>query len=329
MVHKHRSWTLALCFSIFVVFVSGLVAVMVGSHSVNLQRALQGLSPDREILVQLRIPRALLALWDRWCAGSSPVSCSKLCCGIHSLRRIRSASREAHRSAQCLPSFSAGTALGIFRRSACRLAWVSAAVLLLLVGISSDGGKMSSIGLLLAGVTIETMCGAAILLLSNLVGFLKSFSVTRWLMGGIDAPAYSTLLWLTVVLAPVCCVVFWYSREWNLLAVGETWAATRGLSTNRLLLIGCIAGSILTGAVTALTGPIGFRWPHRAPCAAYLAGRRSSHSGTLFVPAGWRFSSPCATSFSRTILAPVEIPVGVITALLGGPLLYLDAAQPP
>ena len=190
--------------------------------------------------------------------------------------------------------------------------------MLLIVGISSEDRKMSSVSLLLSGVTIETMCGAAILFLSNLVGFLKSFSVTRWLMGGIDAPTYSTLLWLSIVLTPVCLVVFWFSREWNLLSIGETWAATRGLSTTRLLLIGCVAGAVLTGSVTALTGPIGF------------VGLIVPHALRLWIGADHRILAPCSflvgaafvalcDVFSRTILAPVEIPVGIITALLGGP----------
>ena len=172
--------------------------------------------------------------------------------------------------------------------------------------------------LLLAGVTINSMCGAAILFLSSLVGLLKSFAVTRWLMGGIDAPDYLTLVWLTAVLAPVCAVVFWYSREWNLLSVGETWAAARGVSTGKMLVLGCLAGSVLTGAVTALTGPIAF------------VGLIVPHALRMWVGADHRTLLPCSfllgaafvalcDVFSRTILAPVEIPVGVITSLLGGP----------
>ncbi len=317
MVHKHRSWTAALSFSMIVVFASGLIAVMVGSHSVNLQRALQGLSPDREILIQLRIPRTLLALWTGGALGLSGVLFQALLRNPLATPYTLGVSGGASLGA-VLAIFFGWNGIGHISAVSLSACVGSAAVLLLLIGISSDGGKMSSIGLLLAGVTIETMCGAAILLLSNLVGFLKSFSVTRWLMGGIDAPAYSTLLWLTIVLAPVCFVVFWYSREWNLLAVGETWAATRGLNTNRLLLIGCVAGSILTGAVTALTGPIGF------------VGLIVPHALRLWLGADHRILAPCSfllggafvalcDVFSRTIMAPVEIPVGVITALLGGP----------
>jgi iron complex transport system permease protein len=83
-------------------------------------------------------------------------------------------------------------------------------------------------------------------------------------------------------------------------------------------LLGCVAGSILTGAVTALTGPIGF------------VGLIIPHALRMWLGADHRILAPCSfllgaafvaicDVFSRTILAPVEIPVGVITALLGGP----------
>ena len=317
MVHNYRSWTIALLSSLIAMLASGLVAVVVGSHSLNFQHALQGLSPDREILVQLRIPRALLALWTGGALALSGVLFQALLRNPLATPYTIGVSGGASLGA-VLAIFFGWSGIGHISAVSLAACVGSGAVLLLIVGISSDGGKMSSIGLLLAGVTIETMCGAAILLLSNLIGFLKSFSVTRWLMGGIDAPAYSTLLWLTVVLAPICGVVFWYSREWNLLAVGETWAATRGLSTSRLLLIGCVAGAILTGAVTALTGPIGF------------VGLIIPHAIRLWVGADHRILAPCSfllgaafvalcDVLSRTVLAPMEIPVGVITALLGGP----------
>jgi iron complex transport system permease protein len=162
------------------------------------------------------------------------------------------------------------------------------------------------------------MCGAGIVFISSMVGFLKSFAVAHWLMGGLEAPEYSTLGWLTALLTPLCLIVFWHGREWNLLAVGDTWASTRGLATSRLLLIGCIAGSLLTGTITALTGPIAF------------VGLIVPHVLRLWLGADHRILAPCAffagaaflalcDVFSRTILAPVEIPVGVITALLGGP----------
>ena len=117
---------------------------------------------------------------------------------------------------------------------------------------------MSSFTLLLAGVTINSICLACILFLQYLANFGQSFAIVRWLMGGIDAVEYSTLAWLAAVVFPFVAYLMWKSRDWNLLAVGEEWAAARGVSASRLMLAGYLAGSFVAGSVTALTGPIGF-----------------------------------------------------------------------
>jgi len=304
-----------ICAAAFVA--AGIAAVTIGSRTLNLAAALHGVSPDHEILWELRLPRALLSLWTGGALAVAGVLFQALLRNALATPYTLGVSGGASLGAVLAIVFGWSSFAGISGVSfaACVGA---AAVLVLNVVLASNRGRLSSVSLLLAGVTINSMCGAAILFLSSLVGLLKSFAVTRWLMGGIDAPDYLTLVWLTAVLAPVCAVVFWYSREWNLLSVGETWAAARGVSTGKMLVLGCLAGSILTGAVTALTGPIAF------------VGLIVPHALRMWVGADHRTLLPCSfllgaafvalcDVFSRTILAPVEIPVGVITSLLGGP----------
>lgn len=313
MVNDRRA--VLVCLAAFVV-AAGL-AVTIGSRRLDLWGASHGLSPDREILLQLRLPRALLSLWTGGALALAGVLFQALLRNALASPYTLGVSGGASLGAVLAIFFGWNSVGGISAISVAACAG-SAAVLILNVVLASNRGRMSSRSLLLAGVTINSMCGAAILFLSNLVGVMKSFAVTRWLMGGIDAPEYSTLAWLTVILAPVCLVVFFYSREWNLFSVGETWAATRGVSTSHVLLLGCIAGSVLTGAVTALTGPIAF------------VGLIVPHAVRMWVGADHRILAPCSfllgaafvalcDVFSRTVLAPVEIPVGVITSLLGGP----------
>jgi iron complex transport system permease protein len=304
-----------LCFAVLVT--AGIIAVTVGSRHLDLSNALRGTSPDREILFQLRLPRTLLALWTGGALATAGVLFQALLRNPLATPYTLGVSGGASLGAVLAIFFGWNSFAGVSGVSLAACLG-SAAVLLLNVGLASTRGRMSPITLLLAGVTINSMCGAGILFLSNLVGVLKSFAVTRWLMGGLDAPEYSTLFWLTALLTPACAVVFWYSREWNLLSVGETWAAARGVSTDRLMLIGCVAGSLLTGTVTALTGPIAF------------VGLIVPHAVRMWVGADHRILGPCSfllgaafvalcDVLSRTILAPVEIPVGVITALFGGP----------
>jgi iron complex transport system permease protein len=308
----------AIPLSALLLVVCFLAAVFIGSRTLDLYRALRGLPPDYEILFSLRLPRALLAIYAGGALGLSGVLFQALLrnpladpytlgvSGGASLGAVVAISLGL-RSVAALPAVSACACIG------------AAVVLMLIVIASSAGGQMSSVSLLLAGVTVNSICLAIIVFISSLLTVLQSFAVTHWLMGGLDAPDYMTLLLLTAVLLPVSALVFFFGRQWNVLAMGEAWAATHGVSPHRLLLLGCVAGSLLTGIVTALTGPIGF------------VGLVIPHAVRLWVGADHRVLAPCsfliAAAFlalsdvlSRTLLAPVEIPVGVITAALGGPV---------
>src|SRR5947199_5418983 len=273
---------------------AGLGAVTVGSRHLDLPAALRGVSPDREILLQLRLPRALLALWTGGALALAGVLFQALLRNSLATPYTLGVSGGASLGAVLAIFFGLGSAGGVSGISVAACAG-SAVVLALNVVASSGRGRMSATSLLLAGVTINSMCGAAILFISSIAGFMQSFAVTRWLMGSMDAPEYRTLLWLSLLLAPVCGIVFWYGRQWNVIAVGDTWAAVRGINTRRLLLIGCIAGSILTGSVTALTGPIGF------------IGLIVPHALRLWLGADHRVLAPCSFLLGAAFLAVCDI----------------------
>ncbi len=254
---------------------------LVGSAHIDYARAFAGQSPDAEILFYARLPRVLLALL----AGGALAVAGALfqallrdalatpyTLGVSSgasLGAVIAISLGCARSPDCPPS-------GSWR-------WCGAGVVLVLVlGIASEGRRMSSFTLLLAGVTINSICLACILFLQYLADFGQSFAIVRWLLGGIDAVEYSTLAWLAAVVFPFVAYLIWKSRDWNLLAVGEEWAAARGVSTSRLMLVGYLAGSFVAGSVTSLTGPIGF------------VGLIVPHALRLRLGADHRLLIPCA-----------------------------------
>ena len=165
------------------------------------------------------------------------------------------------------------------------------AALLIVLGIAFEGRRLSSFTLLLAGVTMNSISLAIVLFLHNLASFSQSFAISRWLMGGLDAVEYSTLAWLAAAVIPVCALVIARSRQWNLLAVGEEWASSRGLSTTTYTVLGYIAGSFLTGIVTSLTGPIGF------------VGLIVPHALRLKLGADHRVLLPCSFLLGAAFLA--------------------------
>jgi iron complex transport system permease protein len=286
---------------------------LIGPTHVDLTRALAHQSPDYEVLISLRVPRVLLAM---------------LTGGALSLAGavFQALLRDALATPYTM-GVTSGAALGAV--AAIVFGWQRAGiwggalagaglVLLLVLGIAGLGSRMSSFTLLLAGIAINSMCSAMILFVHSIAGLTQSFAVARWMMGGIDSVEYSTLGWLALVILPTAVVVFARGTSWNLMAVGEDWAAARGVSIRSLLLTGYLAGALLTAPVTAVTGPIGF------------VGLIVPHALRLWTGADHRVLLPCSflvgaaflavcDAVARVVLAPADLPVGVVTALLGGP----------
>jgi iron complex transport system permease protein len=305
-----RVWTTSLLALAVMVAAAGILP-LIGSAHIDYGRAFAGQSPDNEILFVFRLPRVLLAMLT---GGSLAVA------GV----LFQALLRETLATPYTL-GVSSGASLGAVL-SIClgwNQVWVASLIgagvtLLLVMAVASESRRMSSFTLLMAGITLNSICMALILFFQNFASFGQSFAIVRWLMGGIEPVPYSTLAWLTMAVLPTVFYLFWKAREWNLLAVGEEWAATRGVSTSSLILAGYLIGSFLTGTVTALTGPIGFVGlivPH-ALRLTIGADHRLLIPASFFL--GATFLAICET-IARTILAPAEIPVGVITAVLGGP----------
>lgn len=309
-VTARRVWITSLL-SLCAMLAAIAILPLIGSAHIDYGRAIAGQSPDSEILFGVRLPRVLLAMLTGGALAAAGVLFQALL-------------RETLATPYTL-GVSSGASLGavIAICLGWNQVWVASLVgagltLLLVMAVASESRRLSSFTLLMAGITLNSICMALILFFQSFASFGQSFAIIRWLMGGIDPVPYTTLAWLTAAVLPAVLYLFWKSREWNLLAVGEDWAATRGVSTSTLILTGYLIGSFLTGTVTALTGPIGFVGlivPHGLRLTIGADHR-------LLIPAsfflGATFLAICDT-IARTVLAPAEIPVGVITAILGGP----------
>lgn len=297
--------------SALVLLAVAIVTPLMGSTTVDFSRAFSGLSPDYEIFFYARLPRVLLSM-----LGGAALSVT----GVLFQCMLRDPLAEPYTlGVSSGASVGAVTAICLGLRATGLFSLIGAALVLLIVlGMSVEGRRLSSFTLLLTGVTLNSIAFAVILFLHSTASFAQSFAISRWLMGGLDAVEYSTLGWLAAIVLPVCALVVWRAPQWNLLAIGDDWAESRGVSPTRLTALGYIAGSILTGLVTSLTGPIGF------------VGLIVPHALRLKMGADHRALLPCATllgaaflaicdTLSRTVIAPTEVPVGVLTALCGGP----------
>ena len=295
-----------------------IAAPILGGNPLDLGRALRGEYPDHDILFGIRWPRILLALLAGGALSSAGVLFQALLRDALATPYTLGVTSGASLGAVVAICFGFGGVAGLPG------IWIAAlvgafAALALVLAIAGGGRRMSSFSLLLAGVTINSIAMAFILLLHSSASFGQSFAITHWLMGGLGSVSYPTLAVLTAVILLLVLFLFLRARAWNVMTAGEEWAAARGISTRRVLLEGYLCGSLLTATVACITGPIGF------------VGLIVPHALRLRIGSDHRLLLPCSFLYgaafligcdilSRVAIAPAEIPVGVVTALLGGPV---------
>jgi iron complex transport system permease protein len=299
--------------------VAALSLPFIGPFGLNLQRVRAHQEPDWSILVQLRVSRTLLGLF----AGGGLSLAGAL---------FQAMLRDALATPYTL-GISAGASLGAVvaiwlgwqQLAGIPAIWLAAlggagVVLVLVVGAALRQRRVSSFSLLLSGLAANSVCSALIIVIYGLVGVTKSFSISRWLIGSVDSVDYAALGSFVVVIVLASAVVVGQAKAWNLMSVDPSWAATRGARLTRLTLTGYGAGSLLTAATVALTGPIGF------------VGLIVPHLIRTRISADHRVLMPCAflgggvllagcDAIGRVVVAPSEIPAGAVMAILGGPYL--------
>ena len=230
-----------------------VIAPLVGSARIDYMRAFAGLSPDREILFYARLPRVLLAALAGGALGVAGVLFQALLRDALATPYTLGISSGASLGAVLALCLGWRQVLGLPAVSVSAFAGATL-VLLVVLAVASEGRRMSSFTLLLAGVTINSICLALILFFQSIASLREAFAVLHWLMGGIDPVEYSTLAWLALATLVPLGYAFLRARQWNLLAVGEEWAAARGVAVGRLMLAGYLAGSLVTGSVTSPPG---------------------------------------------------------------------------
>jgi iron complex transport system permease protein len=186
------------------------------------------------------------------------------------------------------------------------------------VGLALRPGGIETGALLLAGIAVSFSCSALILFIQYLSDFTQTYRMVRWMMGGLAVAGYRDVVWVAVWVAAGTALVLALRWDLNLLLTGEELAASRGVDLSRVRLLVLGAASVMVGALVAVTGPIGFV----GLIVPHMLRRWAGSDHLVLVPAcllgGGAFLALCDLA-ARTVMAPAELPVGVLTALLGGP----------
>ncbi|MBW1988365.1 MAG: iron ABC transporter permease [Deltaproteobacteria bacterium] len=185
--------------------------------------------------------------------------------------------------------------------------------------LASGATGVSMNTILLAGVTFNVLCGAAILLLRYLVSPHLLVTMDRWMMGGLDVVGYRELAGLLPLAVPGVFLLFIHAPALNQLAFGEEMAAGHGVDVAKVHKQVFLGTGLATAAAVTMAGPIGFV----GLVVPHAVRRLSGHDQRLVLPAsflaGGGFLTLCDL-FARTVVAPTEMPVGIITAMIGGPV---------
>jgi len=187
-----------------------------------------------------------------------------------------------------------------------------------IVYLLSRTGTISSEQMLLAGVAVSFFFSSLIMFMQYLSDQSQMFRIIRWIMGGLGntPPAHLwTLVPTVLVIVAVLCL---FSRELNLIVTGYERAMTVGVDVARLRTILFFLTSLMVGIIVSFCGPIGFVGLVVPHLCRLMFGPDHRTLGPVSALFGGIFLAGCYT-ISRTILFPEEIPVGVLTSLLGGP----------
>jgi iron complex transport system permease protein len=186
-------------------------------------------------------------------------------------------------------------------------------------------GRLPIHALLLAGVILNAIFSAIIMFVTSIMEPNRSVGTMTWLMGTLTAPSYPTLAILACYLLGGLFLLLKQARRLNVLTLGEESARSLGIDTEHVKRVIYVLSALITGAVVSVSGMIGFIGMVIPHAVRFLLG--ADHR--LLLPASACIGGTflvIADTVARTLLTPSEIPVGIVTALAGGPFfIYLLA----
>jgi iron complex transport system permease protein len=305
-----------------------LASLAVGTATISPAAALRAVAGSEEadharaILFQIRLPRILLAALTGAALAASGCACQAL---------LRNPLADPY-----ILGLSGGAALGAILASVSGLertpigalarpggafagACLTVAAILLL---ARSRGRLAAYPMLLIGWIFNSFFLALILFLETAVDFSRVRSAIFWLVGTLAPEPYPILAVVGGVVAAGLLLLLTQARGMDLLCAGEETALALGCPVERTRALGILAASLMTAGVVAFSGLIGFVGLIAPHAARFLFG--PDHR--LLVPASALLGAAglvAADTLARTLLAPTEIPVGVITVLVGGPIFIL------
>jgi iron complex transport system permease protein len=300
------------------------LAPLVGTTPISLTRALDPAIPfeqnvDAQIFFVARLPRVLAGALVGSALAAAGVVFQAMLRNPLATPFTLGVSAGASLGAMLVIVFGGALTFGPFSTvPAASLAGAAAATAVVYWLATRHGHAISTSVLLLAGVTLNSFLSAIIMFVQYLADFAQVYRAARWIMGDLDIGGYDTLIASLPLVIAAFALFAWLPSSLNLLSVDKDAAAARGVDVPRAQRLAFFSASLATSAAVSLAGPIGFVGivvPHLVRLLVGVDHRIVLPASALF---GAAFLVACDL-VARTILSPVEIPVGIVTAMIGGP----------
>lgn len=305
-----------------------LIAASLGAGQVSLLDVLSGSESmsevDRTILWQVRLPRVLLAALLGGALTVAGVVFQALLRNPLADPYVLGVSGGASVGGviALLLGLGGSGVLGGIGVSAMAFAGAMGA-LLLIQWVATVAGRLAVYTVLLTGAIFNAFSAALIYFLQSVASLEELHAIVFYLMGQIPSLALGNLGLLAVPLLLIVVGLFVLARDFNALSLGEEGAAQIGVDVDRVKRRTLVLGSLLTGIAVSVAGMIGFVGLVVPHMLRILLG--PDHR--LLLPAAFFGGAAflvLADLVARVAIAPGELPVGVVTALIGGPFfLYL------
>jgi iron complex transport system permease protein len=302
--------------------------LLIGTESVSLKAAFgaagaeASVNPDYEILVRVRLPRIILA---------AIVGAALACSGVVFQALLRNPLADPY-----ILGISSGAGLGVTIAVISGLNWTlwgrspiavfafagALGTVWLVWFVGRLTGKFHVTGLLLAGVVINAFFSAVIMFLTSIAKAEQVHATIFWLMGNMTEEDF-LVLWIGAgCVVGGIMVLFYISPQLNALSFGEDDAKSMGVNTARTRTMAFGIAAAITAIAVSLSGLIGFVGlviPHGVRLVFGPDHRQllplSSIVGAIFLVV--------ADTVARIIVAPAQLPVGVVTAIVGGPFFLV------
>lgn len=197
-------------------------------------------------------------------------------------------------------------------------------VLFALMGyaLARQNGRTEVVTLILAGIALNTFAGAGTALITFMANDSQIRAIIFWSMGSLGGATWNGVMSATPFVVMGLIASFWWRKPLNLLTLGEREAHHLGVETERVRFLVIVFTALMTGATVAVAGVVGFV----GLIVPHVIRLISGPNHRVLLPAsaiGGAILVVLADLVSRTIVAPLELPLGVLTALIGGPFLLV------